>query len=101
MAPRPPWPRFTVESAIQKVRLAEDAWNSGDPERVSLAYTIDSGCRNRSDFVNGRSEFDEEGLMRVRHASIHDLAITENDRKLRWPRGKRPDEFPGLSALGL
>ena len=155
MAPRPPLPRFTVESAIQKVRLAEDAWNSGDPERVSLAHTIDSGWRNRSDFVNGRSEivafltrkwareldyrlvkelwahhenriavrfayeyhddsgnwfraygnenweFDEEGLMRVRHASINDLAITENDRKLRWPRGKRPDEFPGLSALGL
>jgi len=137
------------------VRLAEKAWNTRDPERVSLAYTIDSRWRNRSEFIRGRNEivafltkkwaseldyrlikelwayhdnriavrfayeyrddsgdwfraygnenweFDEEGLMRVRHASINDLAITENDRKLRWPRGKRPDEFPGLSALGL
>ena len=155
MASRPPLPPFTVETAIQKVRLAEKAWNTRDPERVSLAYTIDSRWRNRSEFIRGRNEivafltkkwaseldyrlikelwayhdnrmavrfayeyrdasgdwfraygnenweFDEEGLMRVRHASINDLAITENDRKLRWPRGTRPDEFPGLSALGL
>jgi len=137
------------------VRLAEEAWNTRDPERVSLAYTIDSRWRNRSEFIRGRNEivafltkkwaseldyrlikelwayhdnrmavrfayeyrdasgdwfraygnenweFDEEGLMRARHASINDLAITANDRKFRWPQGKRPDQFPGLSALGL
>lgn len=155
MASRPPLPPFTVETAIQKVRLAEEAWNTRDPERVSLAYTIDSRWRNRSEFIRGRNEivafltkkwaseldyrlikelwayhdnrmavrfayeyrdasgdwfraygnenweFDEEGLMRARHASINDLAITANDRKFRWPQGKRPDQFPGLSALGL
>ena len=155
MAPRPPLPPFTLESAILKVRLAEDAWNARDPERVSLAYSIDSRWRNRSEFITGRNEivafltrkwtreleyrlikelwayhddriavrfayeyrddsgnwfraygnenweFDEEGLMRARHASINDLAITERDRKFRWPLGKRPDDFPGLSALGL
>jgi len=155
LASRPPLPPFTVETAIQKVRLAEEAWNTRDPERVSLAYTIDSRWRNRSEFIRGRNEivafltkkwaseldyrlikelwayhdnrmavrfayeyrdasgdwfraygnenweFDEEGLMRARHASINDLAITANDRKFRWPQGKRPDQFPGLSALGL
>ena len=155
MASRPPLPPFTVETAIQKVRLAEEAWNTRDPERVSLAYTIDSRWRNRYEFIRGRNEivafltkkwaseldyrlikelwayhdnrmavrfayeyrdasgdwfraygnenweFDEEGLMRARHASINDLAITANDRKFRWPQGKRPDQFPGLSALGL
>jgi nuclear transport factor 2 (NTF2) superfamily protein len=155
MAPRPPLPPFTLESAILKVRLAEDAWNTRDPERVSLAYSIDSRWRNRSEFITGRNEivafltrkwtmeleyrlikelwahhddriavrfayeyrddsgnwfraygnenweFDEEGLMRTRHASINDLAITEHDRKFRWPQGKRPDTFPGLSALCL
>ncbi len=56
MATRPPLPPFTRETAIQKVRLAEDGWNSRDPEKVSLAYTLDSRWRNRSEFVNGRAE---------------------------------------------
>jgi uncharacterized protein len=152
---RPPVPPFTSETAIQKVRLAEDGWNSRDPEKVSLAYTSDSRWRNRSEFVNGRQEivafltrkwskeldyrlikelwafnynriavrfayewhddsggwyrsygnenweFDEGGLMRVRHASINDLPIKESDRKYRWVLGRRPDDHPGLSELGL
>jgi len=155
MSARPPLPPFTRESAIQKVRLAEDAWNSRDAEKVSLAYTVDSRWRNRSEFVNGRAEivaflkrkwtreldyrlikelwaftenriavrfayesrddsgtwyrsygnenweFDEEGLMRMRFASINDLSIREADRKYHWPLGCRPDNHPGLSDLGL
>ncbi len=154
-SPRPPVPPFTRETAIQKVRLAEDAWNSRDPERVSLAYTPDSRWRNRSEFVTGRAqivallerkwtreldyrlikelwaqdgnriavrfayewrddagnwfrsygnenwEFDERGLMAVRHASINDRPIAEVDRKFRWPQGRRPDGHAGLSELGL
>jgi uncharacterized protein len=152
---RPPVPPFTRETAIQKVRLAEDSWNSRDPERVALAYTVDSHWRNRSEFVNGRQEivaflrrkwakeldyrlikelwafegnriavrfayeyrddagtwyraygnenweFDERGLMTVRHASINDLPIKESDRKYHWPQGRRPDEHPGLSDFGF
>ena len=152
---RPPVPPFTLETAKQKVRTAEDAWNSRDPEKVSLAYTVDSTWRNRVEFLKGREaivhflnrkwnkeleyrlikeiwgcrenriavrfayewhddrgqwfrsygnenwEFDEAGLMRVRHASINDLAIKETDRKFRWPLGRRPDDHPGLSELGL
>ncbi len=152
---RPPLPPFTRESAIKKVRAAEDAWNSRDPQRVSLAYTIDSRWRNRAEFVNGREEivaflarkwsfeleyrlikelwtftdnriavrfayefhneaglwfraygnenweFDDLGLMRVRHASINDLALTEFERKFHWQQGRRPDDHPGLSDLGL
>jgi nuclear transport factor 2 (NTF2) superfamily protein len=148
-------PPFTRETAIQKARLAEDAWNSRDPQRVSLAYTVDSRWRNRSEFVNGREEivafltrkwnreleyrlikevwafdgariavrfayechdsagqwwrsygnenweFDENGLMKVRHASINDLAIKESERLYHWPIGRRPDDHPGLSDLGL
>ena len=155
MATRPPLPPFTRETAIQKVRLAEDAWNSRDPEKVSLGYTPDSRWRNRSEFVNGRAaivafltrkwvkeldyrlikelwaftdariavrfayewhddsgnwyrsygnenwDFDENGLMKVRHASINDLPIKESDRKYRWPLGRRPDDHPGLSDLGF
>jgi len=155
MAIRAPVPPFTRESAIQKVRLAEDAWNSRDPEKVSLGYTPDSRWRNRSEFVNGRAEivafltrkwakeldyrlikelwaftdnriavrfayewhddagnwyrsygnenweFDENGLMKVRHASINDLPIKEADRKYHWALGRRPDDQPGLSDLGL
>jgi len=155
MATRPPLPPFTREAAIQKVRLAEDAWNSCDPEKVSLAYTLNSRWRNRSEFVNGRAEivafltrkwskeldyrlikelwafndnriavrfayewhddsgnwyrsygnenweFDGDGLMQVRHASINDLPIKESDRKYRWAPGRRPDDHPGLSELGL
>jgi len=155
MATRPPLPPFTRETAIQKVRRAEDAWNSRDPEKVSLAYTLNSRWRNRSEFVNGRAEivafltrkwskeldyrlikelwafndnriavrfayewhddsgnwyrsygnenweFDGDGLMQVRHASINDLRIKESDRKYRWAPGRRPDDHPGLSELGL
>jgi uncharacterized protein len=155
MQTRPPLPPFTREAAIQKVRMAEDSWNSRDPEKVSLAYTLDSRWRNRSEFVNGRAEiiafltrkwsreldyrlikelwafndnriavrfayewyddsgswyrsygnenweFESDGLMRVRHASINDLTIEESDRKYHWPLGRRPDGHPGLSELGL
>ena len=152
---RPPLPPFTRASAIEKVRLAEDGWNSRDPLRVSLAYTTDSRWRNRAEFVIGREaivglltrkwvreleyrlikelwahdgnriavrfayewrddagnwyrsygnenwEFDQHGLMAHRHASINDLPIREQDRKFRWPQGRRPDDHPGLSELGL
>jgi nuclear transport factor 2 (NTF2) superfamily protein len=135
--------------------MAEDAWNSHDPQRVALAYTVDSSWRNRSEFLVGRDqivafltkkwsqeldyrlikelwafrdnriavrfayewhdaagdwfrsygnenwEFDAHGLMRIRFASINDLAIREDDRKLRWPEGARPIDHPGLSQLGL
>ena len=155
MAPRPPVPPFTRETASQKIRLAEDAWNTRDPEKVSLAYSPDSRWRNRSEFLNGRQEivaflkrkwaheleyrlikelwafggnriavrfayefhdtagkwfraygnenweFDDEGLMRIRHASINDVAIQESERKYRWPQGRRPDDHPGLSDLGF
>ena len=150
-----PVPPFTREAAIIKVRLAEDAWNSRDPHRVSLAYTEDSRWRNRSEFINGRAEivafltrkwnkeldyrlikemwtygdnriavrfayewhddsgswfrsygnenweFDAAGVMQRRFASINDLPITEADRKYQWPLGRRPDDHPGLSELGL
>lgn|GEM_PF-65381 len=152
---RPPLPPFTHETAMQKVRMAEDGWNSRDPERVALAYTVDSRWRNRSEFPRGREqirefltrkwqreqqyrlikelwafeghriavrfayewhdaegqwyrsygnenwEFDEHGLMQVRHASINDLPIREDQRLFHWPQGRRPDEHPGLSELGL
>jgi nuclear transport factor 2 (NTF2) superfamily protein len=151
----PPVPPFNRETAIQKVRMAEDAWNSRDPERVSLAYTIDSVWRNRTEFLSGREEivqfltrkwareldyrlikeiwafdgariavrfayefhddggnwfraygnenweFDENGLMKRRIASINDLPINESERKYHWPQGRRPDDHPGLSELGL
>lgn len=151
-APAPP---FTRDTAIQKVRLAEDGWNSRDPHRVSLVYTPDSQWRNRAEFITGRVEivaflarkwtreldyrlikelwafgddriavrfayewhddsgnwfrsygnenweFDAEGLMQRRFACINDLPIAEGDRKFHWPLGRRPDEHPGLSALGL
>ena len=153
--PRPPFPPFTEETATQKVRMAEDAWNGRDPAKVALAYTPDSTWRNRAEFLNGRAEieafltrkwnreleyrlikelwtfggnriavrfayeyhddsgnwfraygnenweFDENGLMRRRIASINDLSIAESDRKFRWPLGRRPDDHPSLSDLGL
>jgi nuclear transport factor 2 (NTF2) superfamily protein len=152
---RPPLPPFTHETAVQKVRMAEDGWNTRNPERVAGAYSEDSRWRNRSEFLTGRAEivafltrkwareldyrlikelwaftddriavrfayewhddsdnwfrsygnenweFDEYGLMRRRHASINDLSITEDDRLYRWPHGRRPDDHPGLSDLGL
>ncbi|HEX2237517.1 MAG TPA: nuclear transport factor 2 family protein [Gammaproteobacteria bacterium] len=152
---RPPLPPFTHQTATQKVRMAEDAWNTRDPQRVSLAYTLDSTWRNRAEFFSGREtivaflqrkwakeldyrlikelwtfreariavrfayewhddsdnwfrsygnenwEFDQHGLMRCRIASINDLPIKKSDKKYRWPLGRRPDDHPGLSELGL
>ena len=152
---RPPLPPFTLETAAEKVRLAEDGWNTRDPQRVATAYSVASQWRNRAEFVNGREaivaflirkwqreldyrlvkelwaftdnriavrfayeshdtsgswfrsygnenwEFDDDGLMRRRHASINDLPIAEADRLFHWPLGRRPDDHPGLSDLGL
>ena len=152
---RPPLPPFTLDTAMKKVRLAEDGWNSRDPEKVALAYTADTQWRNRAEFVNSREEvaaflhrtwakeldyrlikelwafdshriavryayewhddsgnwfrsygnenweFDNQGLMRRRYASINDLPIREVDRKFHWPLGRRPDAHPGLTDLGL
>ncbi len=152
---KPPFPPFTHETATEKVRLAEDAWNSRDPAKVSLAYTIDSVWRNRAEFISGRDqivtflirkwskeldyrlikelwsthenriavrfayewrddaenwfraygnenwEFTEAGLMARRIASINDLPIKETERKFHWPSGRRPDDHPSLSDLGL
>lgn len=152
---RPPLPPFTRETALQKVRMAEDGWNSRDPERVALAYTPDSRWRNRHEFPRGREqirafltskwqreheyrlikelwahtdnriavrfayewqdangqwfrsygnenwEFDEQGLMQARHASINDLPISPAERLFHWPLGRRPDDHPGLSELSL
>lgn len=152
---KPPLPPFTEETAVQKVRLAEDAWNSRDPQRVALAYTEDSRWRNRAEFPEGRAqivefltrkwareldyrlikelwtfaadriavrfayewrddsgqwfraygnenwEFDGNGLMRRRFASINDTPIAEAERKFHWPQGPRPADHPGLSELGL
>ncbi|MCS2151535.1 DUF1348 family protein [Scandinavium goeteborgense] len=152
---RPPLPPFTLESAIHKVRSAEDGWNSRNPDKVALAYTPDSSWRNRSEFIDGRDaivtfldnkwrkeqeyrlikelwaftdnriavrfayewhdengkwfrsygnenwEFDDNGLMNKRFACINDLPIAEEDRLFHWPQGQRPDDHPGLSALGL
>jgi hypothetical protein len=123
-------PPFTRETAVLKVRKAEDGWNSRDPEKVALAYTVDSQWRNRSEFLHGRQEiieflrrfayewhdeagkwcrsygnenweFDTSGIMHHRHASINDVPIEETDRLFHWPLGRRPDDHPGLSALGL
>jgi nuclear transport factor 2 (NTF2) superfamily protein len=153
---RPPIPPFTRDTALVKVRAAEDGWNSRDPARVSLAYSEDSSWRNRAEFVRGRAEivafltrkwsreleyrlikelwafdgnriavrfayeshdesgawyrsygnenweFDENGLMKTRYASINDLPILESERKFRWDDGQpRPAGQPGLSELGL
>lgn len=155
MEQRPPLPPFSLETAVQKVRAAEDGWNTREPQRVSMAYTAQSHWRNRVEFVAGREEiagllsrkwareldyrlikevwafacnriavrfayewhddagswfrsygnenweFDDNGLMDVRHASINDLPIQAADRKFHWPLGRRPDDHPGLSDLGL
>ncbi|MGQ3489352.1 nuclear transport factor 2 family protein [Roseovarius pacificus] len=152
---RPPLPPFDDSAAITKVRMAEDGWNSRDPEKVSLAYTPDCQWRNRAEIFRGREriieflsrkwareqdyrlikelwayhsnriavrfayeyrddsgswfraygnenwDFAENGLMRHRIASINDLPITEQERLFHWPLGRRPDDHPGLSALGL
>ena len=152
---RPPLPPFTRETATQKVRQAEDGWNSRDAAKVALVYSTDTWWRNRAEFVQGREEaraflerkwskefeyrlikelwaftdnriavrfayewrddagnwfrsygnenweFGPDGLMHHRHASINDLPIKESERKFHWPLGRRPDDHPGLSALGL
>jgi len=150
-----PCPPFTRETAILKVRLGEDGWNSRDPIKVSKAYSPDCHWRNRSEFITGTDEivafltrkwakeldyrlikelwaftdnriavrfayewhddsnnwfrsygnenweFGADGIMRFRHASINDLPIEESQRKYHWPLGRRPDDHPGLSDLGL
>ncbi len=152
---RPPLPPFDAASAEEKVRLAEDGWNSRDPKRVAEAYTVDSVWRNRAEFIHGSEqieafltrkwareldyrlikelwtyresriavrfayewrddsenwfrsygnenwEFDDDGLMRRRIASINDLPIAPEDRKFLWPAGRRPNDHAGLSDLGL
>ncbi|MDU7648464.1 MAG: DUF1348 family protein [Klebsiella michiganensis] len=125
---RPPLPPFTRESAAQKVRAAEDGWNSRDAAKVALAYTVESEWRNRSElwawsdnriavrfayewhddsgnwfrsYGNENWEFDRHGLMQTRYACINDLPITESERLFHWPLGRRPDDHPGLSELGL
>ena len=152
---RPPVPPFTEQTALEKVRLAEDGWNSRDPAKVALAYTENSRWRNRAEFIVGREaivalltrkwtreldyrlikelwaftgnriavrfayeyhddsgnwiraygnenwEFDPDGLMRWRIASINEHPIAEEDRKFHWPLGRRPDDHPGLSSLGF
>ncbi|MBY5454374.1 MULTISPECIES: DUF1348 family protein [Rhizobium] len=152
---RPPLPPFTLQSAIEKVRLAEDGWNSRDPLKVALAYTVDSHWRNRAEFVVGRTaiesfltrkwakeldyrlikelwafsghriavrfayehhddsgtwfraygnenwEFEADGLMKYRHASINEHPIKPEERAFNWPLGKRPDGHLGLSDFGF
>lgn len=152
---KPPFPPFDSESAANKVRVAENAWNTKDAQKVSLAYTVDSVWRNRAEFINGRDEivaflqrkwakeldyrlikqlwaftanrvavrfayewhddagtwyraygnenweFADNGLMKHRIASINDMPIAESDRLFDWPAGPRPDDYPGLSQLGL
>ncbi|WP_323771567.1 nuclear transport factor 2 family protein [Antarctobacter sp.] len=152
---RPPIPPFTADTAAQKVRMAEDAWNSRQPEKVALAYTPDSQWRNRAERFSGRDrivdfltrkwarehdyrlikelwshdgnriavrfayeyrddsgswfraygnenwEFAPDGRMQRRIASINDLPISESERLMRWPQGRRPDNHPGLTELGL
>jgi nuclear transport factor 2 (NTF2) superfamily protein len=122
-ATRPPLPPFNRETAIQKVRLAEDGWNSRDPEKVALAYTTDSRWRNRAEFPNGRQEIIQfltrkwakeldyrlikelwaydGNRIAVRFAYEWHLPIKESERKYHWPLGRRPDAHPGLSDLGL
>ncbi|QGQ97634.1 nuclear transport factor 2 family protein [Paenibacillus psychroresistens] len=148
-------PPFTLETAIAKVRMAEDGWNSRDPYRVSQVYTEDCRWRNRAEFPQGRTEiiafltrkwakeleyrlikelwsftdnriavrfayewlddsghwyrsygnenweFDPNGLMQRRFASINDMPISASERKFHWPLGRRPDDHPSLSDLYL
>jgi nuclear transport factor 2 (NTF2) superfamily protein len=155
MTTKPPLPPFTEETAKQKIRMAEDAWNSRDPDKIVLVYTEDTKWRNRNEFPVGRDEvhalltrkwqkeldyrlikelwsyrdnriavrfayewhddsgqyyraygnenwqFNEQGLMEQRHASINDLVIDDSERKFHWPLGRRPDDHPGLSEIGL
>jgi nuclear transport factor 2 (NTF2) superfamily protein len=97
---RPPLPPFTAETAAQKARMAEDAWNTRDPARVALAYTEDSRWRNRAEFLQGRAAI-EAFLTRKWARELDYRLIKENERKYHWPLGRRPDDHPGLSQLGL
>jgi nuclear transport factor 2 (NTF2) superfamily protein len=153
--PRPPLPPFSEEDALLKVRMAENGWNTQQPDKIAMAYSENSEWRNRNQFIKGRAEienfltikwqkehdyrlikelwaytdnriavrfayeyhdesgqwfraygnenweFDEEGLMQVRHASINDLKISEGERLFTWPKGIRPDNVPSLSEFGL
>lgn len=109
MDAKPPLPPYTLESAAQKVRLAEDAWNSRDPDRVALVYTEDRPWRNRAEFPVGREQVRQflqrkwarELDYRPVKASINDLPIQAGERKFHRPLGRRPDDHPGLSDLGL
>ncbi|HDC4614979.1 TPA: nuclear transport factor 2 family protein [Enterobacter cloacae] len=155
MNTRPPLPPFTRESAIEKVRLAEDGWNSRDPAKIALAYSLDTQWRNRAEFATHRAEaqaflerkwkkeldyrlikelwaftdnriavryayewhddsgnwfrsygnenweFEPDGLMKRRFACINDMPIKESERLFHWPLGRRPDDHPSLSDLGL
>lgn len=155
METKPPLPPFSRDTAIQKIRGAEDAWNSRDPDRVAQVYTVDTLWRNRAEFPRGREEvrqflqrkwvreldyrlikelwaftenriavrfayecrddsgqwfrsygnenweFNEQGFMQRRFASINDLPIADSKRKFFWPLGRRPDDHPGLSELDL
>ena len=101
---RPPFPPFTRETAAQKARAAEDAWNSRDPERVSLAYTVDSAWRNRADcFPAGRwaRELEYRLIQENREFDEPGSVIKEEEQRFRWPLGRRPDDHDGLSALSL
>lgn len=153
--PRAPFPPFTEETARQKARAAEDAWNVRNPQKTVLAYTMNSKWRNRSEFITGRHEielfliskwekeldyrlikelwsyagnriavrfayewhdinenwyrsygnenweFDKDGYMSSRHASINDISIEEHERLFHWILGPRPDNHPSLTELGL
>ena len=156
MQPRLPLPPFSYDDAVQKVRMAENAWNGRDPAKVAQAYTPDTAWRNRSQFLQGRAQvealltekwatengyrlikeiwahsddkiavrfcyeyhdasgqwfrahgnenwaFDADGYMAQRHASINDVPIPEDERLFHWDApGPRPDDHPGLTALGL
>jgi uncharacterized protein (TIGR02246 family) len=83
---RPPFPPFSRETALKKVQAAEDAWNTRDPHRVALAYTPDSAWRNRDQFLAGREQIADNGLMQRREASINDIPIEESQRRLFGPR---------------
>jgi len=96
---RPPLPPFTQETALQNVRLAEDAWNGRDPARVALAYSPDSRWRNRSNFVRGRAEI--EAFLAQKWQRELDYRLIKEDHLYHWPAGRRPDDHAGLSELGL
>jgi nuclear transport factor 2 (NTF2) superfamily protein len=104
-APRPPLPPFDTAAATQKLRLAEDAWNTRDPQRVAMAFSPESVWRNRSEFFPGRQAIwdflTRKWARGLDYRLIKELWIAPTDRKCHWALGRRPDDHPGLSALGL